>query len=342
MNETVRLKNPVERLSRLLAGDVEAAGALISKRMHSDHARRIDELATHIFGAGGKRLRPLLVLASARACGYEGEAHIKLAAAVEYIHTATLLHDDVVDESAKRRGRPTANILWDNKSSVLVGDFLFARSFELMVETGQIKVLDILARAAAIIAEGEVLQLSISHAIDTPEELYFRVIEAKTAALFSAACEAGAVIAGASEERQNALAEFGKKLGIAFQITDDCLDYSGLERFGKEPGNDFREAKATLPIIRAIKFSRQSGNAAEQEFWARVLSEARQEEGDFARACEILERSGALASCHETALGLASEARGHIDGLLEKDMKDIEEIPSLLCDLADYAVHRLE
>ena len=239
---------------------MDRVNALIRARMASEHAPRIPEVTAHLVEAGGKRLRPLLTLAAARLCGYQGEHHLRLAATVEFIHTATLLHDDVVDESRRRRGRPTANLLWDNKSSVLVGDYLFARAFQLMVETGTLRVLDILANASAVIAEGEVLQLSVAADLATDEATYIQVVRGKTAALFAAAAEVGGVIAGAPEAEVAALASFGDALGIAFQIADDVLDYGGLgAALGKNVGDDFREGKMTLPVIRALAAAEPGG-----------------------------------------------------------------------------------
>ena len=220
--------------------------------MASQHAPRIPEVTAHLIGAGGKRLRPLLTLAAAHLCGYSGPFHIHLAATVEFIHTATLLHDDVVDKSAQRRGRPTANLLWDNKTSVLVGDYLFARSFQLMTETGSLRVLDILANASATIAEGEVLQLTAAQDLSTTEDVYLQVVRGKTAALFSAATEVGGEIAGATAAHTKALYQYGDALGICFQIVDDLLDYQGSDATGKNIGDDFRECKLTLPLIKAV------------------------------------------------------------------------------------------
>ncbi|MEE9428598.1 MAG: polyprenyl synthetase family protein, partial [Paracoccaceae bacterium] len=231
---------------------MRAVSNLISLRMASKHAPRIPEITAHLVDAGGKRLRPLLTLAAARLCGYEGPYHVHLAATVEFIHTATLLHDDVVDKSGQRRGRPTANLLWDNKSSVLVGDYLFARSFQLMTETGSMRVLDILANASATIAEGEVLQLTAAQDLATDEALYLQVVRGKTAALFSAATEVGGVIAGADKAQVKALFTYGDALGICFQIVDDLLDYEGTGATGKDIGDDFRECKLTLPLIKAV------------------------------------------------------------------------------------------
>ena len=240
MSLDIAATKPHERLAAALAGDLEAVNAMIRARMASENAPRIPEVTAHLIEAGGKRLRPMLTLAAARLCGYGGPYHIHLAATVEFIHTATLLHDDVVDESDKRRGRPTANLLWDNSSSVLVGDYLFARSFQLMVETGSLRVLDILANAAATIAEGEVLQLTAARNLETTEEVYLKVVRGKTAALFSAATEVGGVIAEAGDAALRALHTYGDALGIAFQIVDDLLDYGGSTAIGKNTGDDFR------------------------------------------------------------------------------------------------------
>ena len=243
---------PHERLAAALADEMGDVNALIRDRMASEHAPRIPEVTAHLVEAGGKRLRPMMTLAAAKMCGYEGPYHVHLAATVEFIHTATLLHDDVVDESAQRRGRPTANLLWDNTSSVLVGDYLFARSFQLMTETGSLDVLRILSNAAATIAEGEVLQLTAARDLATTENIYLKVVRGKTAALFSAAMEVGGVIAGKDAELVKALYDYGDALGVGFQIVDDLLDYTGTDATGKNIGDDFRERKLTLPVIKAV------------------------------------------------------------------------------------------
>ncbi|MEM9198596.1 MAG: polyprenyl synthetase family protein, partial [Pseudomonadota bacterium] len=243
-------KDPLAQLADLLSDELSAVNATIRDRMSSEHAPRIPEVTAHLIEAGGKRIRPMLTLATARLLGHAGPDPVKLAATVEFIHTATLLHDDVVDESDQRRGRPTANLLWDNTSSILVGDYLFARAFQLMVETGSLRVLEILSNAAAVIAEGEVLQLTTSRNLATDEATYVQVIRGKTAALFSAACEAGAVVSGAGPAETEALREYGDALGISFQIVDDLLDYGGASAsLGKNTGDDFRERKVTLPVI---------------------------------------------------------------------------------------------
>src|SRR5947209_13589986 len=260
--------------------------------MHSPVAL-IPQLAGHIVSAGGKRLRPLLTLACARLCGYGGERHVALAAAVEFIHTATLLHDDVVDASDLRRGRDTANAVWGNKPAVLVGDFLFARAFELMVEDGSLRILDILSRAAAVIAEGEVGQLLTANDTTTTEAAYLEVIEAKTAALFAAASRIGAVIAERPPAEEEALERFGRNLGIAYQLIDDMLDFSARQsEFGKAVGDDFRDGKLTLPIL--IAFAR--GDSEERAFWRRTLEDGGQSTGDPDGAIRLAERPAARAA----------------------------------------------
>ncbi len=322
---------PHERMAAALAGELDAVNTLIRERMASEHAPRIPEVTAHLVEAGGKRLRPMLTLAAAKMCGYDGPYHVHLAATVEFIHTATLLHDDVVDESAQRRGRPTANLLWDNQSSVLVGDYLFARSFQLMVETGSLRVLDILANAAATIAEGEVLQLSAAQNIATTEEIYFKVVRGKTAALFSAATEVGGVIAGQDAAMVKALFDYGDALGISFQIVDDLLDYQGTDATGKNIGDDFRERKLTLPVIRAIA----AGDADERAFWDRVIGKGKQGDGDLDHALMLMERHGTLVSTRDTAMDWAQKAKAALTPLPDHDIKD------MLSDLADYVVARL-
>ncbi|HHH89104.1 MAG TPA: polyprenyl synthetase family protein [Aliiroseovarius sp.] len=299
--------------------------------MASEHAPRIPEVTAHLVDAGGKRLRPMLTLAAAKLCGYGGPYHIHLAATVEFIHTATLLHDDVVDESTRRRGRPTANLLWDNKSSVLVGDYLFARSFQLMTETGSMRVLDILANASATIAEGEVLQLTAAQDLATGEDTYLQVVRGKTAALFAAACEVGGVIAGAGQECVEALRDYGDALGIAFQIADDLLDYWGGAATGKNIGDDFRERKLTLPLIKAVA----KANAEERAFWQRVIEKGQQHEGDLEHALEILDRNGALEATRADAQAWVERARAALAPLPD------EPIRAMLADIADYVVARL-
>ncbi|MCA0929896.1 polyprenyl synthetase family protein [Ruegeria profundi] len=330
--DTDTITKPHERLADLLTSEMDAVNTLIRTRMASEHAPRIPEVTAHLVEAGGKRLRPMLTLATARLFGYSGDHHIRLAATVEFIHTATLLHDDVVDESAQRRGRPTANLLWDNKSSVLVGDYLFSRSFQLMVETGSLRVLDILANASATIAEGEVLQMTAATDLGTDEAVYLQVVRGKTAALFSAATEVGGVIAGASEDQVKALFEYGDALGIAFQIADDLLDYQGDSKTtGKNVGDDFRERKLTLPVIKAVA----QATPDEYAFWERTISRGRQDEGDLDHALGLMEKYGTLDATRSDAFNWAEKAKTALKALPD------HEIRTLLRDLADYVVARL-
>jgi octaprenyl-diphosphate synthase len=292
-----------------MSADLARVNAVIVDRMHSPVAL-IPQLAGHIVSAGGKRLRPLLTLACARLCGYRGDRHVAIAAVVEFIHTATLLHDDVVDASDLRRGRDTANAVWGNKPAVLVGDFLFARAFQLMVEDGSLQVLDILSRAASVIAEGEVHQLMTANDTATSEEAYLAVIEAKTAALFAAASRVGAVLAERPADDETALERFGHNLGIAYQLIDDMLDFSAHEaELGKSVGDDFRDGKITLPIV--IAFAR--GDAEERAFWRRTLEAGDQAPGDLERAVCILELRGALAETLARARAYASAASDALD-----------------------------
>jgi octaprenyl-diphosphate synthase len=281
----------LDPMIELVAGDLNHVNAVILERMQSPVAL-IPELAGHLIAGGGKRMRPMLTLACARLLDYPGSRHHKLAAAVEFIHTATLLHDDVVDGSGLRRGRRTANIIWGNPASVLVGDFLFSRSFELMVEDGSLRALRILSRASAVIAEGEVDQLTAQRRIDTGEDHYLEIIGAKTAALFSAACRIAAVVAERDERTEAALDCFGRNLGIAFQLVDDAIDYaSDAETMGKGVGDDFRDGKVTLPVI--LAFAR--GSEADRRFWREAIEEGRADDDALAHAVRLLTESGALA-----------------------------------------------
>jgi octaprenyl-diphosphate synthase len=295
----------LDQLTALLKTDLERVNALILARMQSPVAL-IPQLAGHIIAAGGKRLRPMLTLAAARMCGYRGDRHIALAAAVEFIHTATLLHDDVVDASDLRRGLATANAVWGNKSSVLVGDFLFSRAFQLMVEDGSLKVLEILSEASAIIAEGEVLQLVTSNDTETTEEAYLDVIRAKTAQLFAAASRIGAVLTGRPAAEEDALETYGRNLGIAFQLVDDMLDYSARQaELGKTVGDDFREGKITLPVVLALR----AASDQERGFWRRTLEDLEQQEGDLERAIELMTRHGTLRATLDRARHYGEAAR---------------------------------
>lgn len=325
-------QKPLDQLASLLSKDMDEVNSLIKKRMASDAAPRIPEVTSHLIDAGGKRLRPLLTLAAAKMCQNKTPFHIHLAATVEFIHTATLLHDDVVDESKQRRGRPTANLLWDNQSSVLVGDYLFSRSFQLMVETGNLQVLDILANASATIAEGEVLQLTVAQNLNTTEETYFKVIRGKTAALFEAACKVGGVISNADDRFIDALASYGDALGICFQITDDLLDYNGKsDDLGKSIGDDFREQKMSLPLIKVLEKS----NTTEMEFWERTIEKGEQNDNDFDYALELMIKHNALKDTVRDAKFWARKAKKSIVVLPESPLRNI------LADLPDFVVNRL-
>ena len=294
-----------EALTALVADDLAAVNDEIVRRMDSP-VGLIPELAGHIVAAGGKRLRPMLTLAAARLCGYGGRAHIPLAACIEFIHTATLLHDDVVDGSGLRRGRPTANALWGNKPSVLVGDFLFSRAFQIMVEVGDLRVLAILSRASSRLAEGEVHQLITANDLSTSESTYLDVIRAKTAVLFAAAAETGAIVAQHSRAAEEALECYGLNLGIAFQLVDDALDYAAqAATMGKQAGDDLRDGKVTLPVILAYR----RGGEAERAFWKRTIEDQAVEEGDLEKALGFMRRHRALDDTIERARHYGAIAR---------------------------------
>ncbi len=320
----------LERLVTLSRTDMAAVDILIRERMNSP-VPVIPALAEHLIAAGGKRLRPLLTVAAARLSRTRGDGHLRLAAAVEFIHTATLLHDDVVDGSEHRRGKVAAHLIWGSASSVLVGDFLFARAFELMVETGSLPALGILARASRVIAEGEVMQLTGSHDLNLTQELYLQIISAKTAELFAAAAEAGATSAAATPGEIASLRDYGLKLGLAFQLVDDALDYGGAsERLGKDAGDDFREGKATLPLILAVARS----GPKERAFWTRTIHEQEQREGDFKRARDLVVTSGALEATLDFASSYAEEAKQALRLFAPSPWRDA------LSELADFAVSR--
>jgi octaprenyl-diphosphate synthase len=280
----------LDPMIQLVSADLNHVNSVILQRMQSDVAL-IPELAGHLIAGGGKRMRPMLTLACARLLDYPGTRHHRLAAAVEFIHTATLLHDDVVDGSGLRRGRRTANIIWGNPASVLVGDFLFSRAFELMVEDGSLKVLKILSRTSSVIAQGEVDQLTTQRRIETGEDHYLEIIGAKTAALFAAACRIAAIIAEREEEAEQALDCYGRNLGIAFQLIDDAIDYaSDAETMGKGVGDDFRDGKVTLPVILAYARSGEE----DRIFWREAMEGSRAGDEELARAIRLLRASGAL------------------------------------------------
>ena len=320
----------LDALIGLVAADMNGVNAVILERMQSKVAL-IPELAGHLIAGGGKRMRPMLTLGSGALLGYPGTRHHKLAAAVEFIHTATLLHDDVVDGSGMRRGKRTANLIWGNPASVLVGDFLFSRAFELMVEDGSLKVLRILSHASAVIAEGEVNQLTAQRQIDTDEDQYLEIISAKTAALFAAACRVSPVVAEASENAEIALECYGRNLGIAFQLSDDVIDYaSDEETMGKGVGDDFRDGKMTLPVI--LAYAR--GSADDRAFWRSAIGGERTSDEDLAEAMCLLRNSDALADTIERARLYARRA---IDALA---MFPASKAKAALIEAAEFAVAR--
>ncbi|WP_453956710.1 polyprenyl synthetase family protein [Amorphus suaedae] len=299
--------------------------------MAGSNVELIPEVANHLVSSGGKRLRPMLTLASAKLFGYDGADHVKLAASVEFMHTATLLHDDVVDDSAVRRGKPAARVIWGNQASVLVGDYLLGQAFKMMVEAGSLECLRILASASAVIAEGEVLQLSGAKSLANGEAHYMAVIEAKTAALFSAATEVGPVIAGQPAAIQEAMRQYGLNLGLAFQLVDDVLDYSGnAALLGKDTGDDFREGKATLPVLYAY----QRGNEADRAFWSRCIEAGEIRDGDLETAIEKVNASGAIDDSIKQARAFGAKAIEAVKQVPPSPLRDI------LADVVEFSISR--
>ncbi|AIT06607.1 MULTISPECIES: polyprenyl synthetase family protein [Sphingomonas] len=320
----------LEPLLQLVAGDMNAVNTVILDRMQSQ-IPLIPELAGHLIAGGGKRMRPMLTLSSARLIGYTGTRHHRLAASVEFIHTATLLHDDVVDGSDLRRGKRTANIIWGNPASVLVGDFLFSRSFELMVEDGSLKVLKILSNASAVIAEGEVNQLTAARRVDLGEDRYLDIINAKTAALFAAACRISAVVAERPEGEELALDAYGRNLGIAFQLVDDAIDYvSDAGTMGKDAGDDFREGKMTLPVI--LAYAR--GDAEDRKFWKDAIEGRRQSDADFAHAIDLVRKTRSVDDTLARARHYGQRAIDAIGGFANGKAKDA------MIEAVEFAVAR--
>lgn len=320
----------VTTMQALVADDMAAVNETILARMDSP-VPLIPQLAGHLINSGGKRLRPMLTLASALLVGYEGDKHIGLATAVEFIHTATLLHDDVVDESKLRRGKKPANLIWGNQATVLVGDFLFSRAFELMVESDSLRVLKILSNTSAVITEGEVLQLEIANDLSTGEDKYLQVITAKTAVLFAAACEVAGVIDGDKDEVCSALDAYGRYLGIAFQLVDDALDYnSARATMGKEVGDDFREGKITLPVILAYR----RGSDEEREFWKRTMQQLKQEDGDLDKAIGLLNKHGTINDTIERARHYGAMAKDAL--AIFKD----SEAKAAMMGIVDFCIAR--
>ena len=320
----------IERLVALVAADMARVNATILSRTGSD-VTMIPEVANHLISSGGKRLRPMLTIAMAQLAGYRGEGHVKLAASVEFMHTATLLHDDVVDESEMRRGKLAARMVWGNEASVLVGDFLLGQAFKMMVEVGSLRALDILSTAAAVIAEGEVMQLAAAKNTATTEDEYLSVIRGKTAELFAAACEVGPVLGERPKAEQAACRSFGMNLGIAFQLVDDALDYGGkAAALGKNVGDDFREGKITLPVV--LSFRR--GTAEERAFWKRVLEQGEIADGDLEQAIAIMRRHKALEDTVERARHYGSMARDALALFPSSPMKQA------LLEAVDFCIAR--
>ncbi len=328
--EQAKAETALARLQSLVADDMDKVNQTIILKMQSPVAL-IPQLAGHLIASGGKRLRPMLTLAASRMCGYGGMRHAELAACVEFIHSATLLHDDVVDESDLRRGLETANAVWGNKASVLVGDFLFSRSFELMTADGSLEVLTILSNASSVIAEGEVMQLTTANDMDTTEDSYMQVIVAKTAALFAAACEIGAVVAERPGAEQDALKSYGKNLGIVFQLIDDVLDFSAeQEKLGKSVGDDFREGKVTLPIVLAFR----RGDTEERDFWRRTIEELDQNDIDLSRAIDLMTKHNALQDTVERARHYGAIAKDALAIFPDDDYR------KALTDIVDFCINR--
>lgn len=314
----------------LVAEDMDSINRIILDKAVSD-VEMIPELAHHLIDSGGKRLRPMLAIGAAKLCKYPGNGHIRTASAVEFMHTATLLHDDVVDESGQRRGKKTARMIWGNQASVLVGDFLLGQAFKMFVDVGSMTVLRIMSNAAATIAEGEVMQLAAAKNTSTTEDDYLAIINAKTAALFAAAAESGAALAQRPAEEQSALRSYGKNLGIAFQLVDDALDYSGdSQRLGKSVGDDFREGKITLPLI--LSFRR--GSQDERQFWNRTIAEGDIRNGDLETAVSLMKRHKAIEATFERA-----RSYGAIAGDALAIFPDSRE-KSALADVISFCISR--
>jgi len=328
-NTKAQAASPIDRMQTLLSDDLAAVEAILSTESASPVAM-IPDLSHYIVSAGGKRLRPMVTLAAAHAAGGANPATHNLSAAVEFIHTATLLHDDVIDESDLRRGKPAAKAIWGNSASILVGDFLFAQAFTLMVRTGSLDILGILSRASTVIAEGEVHQLAALGRYDLPTEEYLKIIESKTAALFEASARAGALSAGSSEHA-DALAHYGKNLGLAFQIVDDALDYGGITSvIGKSVGDDFREGKLTLPVI----IARRRGSGEDRAFWDRAMNVDTQEESDLAHAIHLIRQTDAAQASLDEARAYVGLAKSALVSLPDSAYKQV------LTDLADFCVSR--
>lgn len=331
LDESKNKQASIKPLVDLTKPDMERVNQLIISKAGSD-VQMIPEVANHLISSGGKRLRPMLTIATANMFGYQGDAQVKLAASVEFMHTATLLHDDVVDESNMRRGRKTARILWGNQASVLVGDFLLGQAFRMMVEVGSLDALDVLSTAATVIAEGEVLQLSVAKNMETTEDDYLQVIRAKTAALFAAAAEVGPIIAGTSKADRAALKSYGMNLGLAFQLVDDALDYGGkAAELGKNTGDDFREGKITLPVILAWR----RGTADERLFWREAIEGGKNDDANLERAFGLITKYGSLTDTIARANHYGTIARDALAPLPASPWK------SALMEVIDFCIGRV-
>jgi octaprenyl-diphosphate synthase len=331
LEEGKRVNPTIGRLLDLTVADMARVNELILSKAGSD-VEMIPQIAEHLISSGGKRLRPMVTLAAAQMFGYSGEGHVKLATSVEFMHTATLLHDDVVDESGMRRGRQTARMIWGNQASVLVGDFLLGQAFRMMVDVGSLDALDVLSTAASIIAEGEVMQLAAAQNLETTEDEYLAVIRAKTAALFSAAAEVGPIIAGASRADRAALRSYGTNLGLAFQLVDDALDYGGSSKdLGKNVGDDFREGKVTLPVI----LSYRRGTAEEREFWKHAIEGRKTGDAELEKALGLMARCSAIGDTIGRARHFGEIARDALAPLKPTPQK------TALLEVIDFCISRV-
>ncbi|WP_161632243.1 polyprenyl synthetase family protein [Aliihoeflea sp. 2WW] len=321
----------IDALLELTRADMAKVNELILAKAGSN-VEMIPQIANHLISSGGKRLRPMMTLAAAQMFGYAGDGHVKLAMAVEFMHTATLLHDDVVDESALRRGRSTARMIWGNQASVLVGDYLLGQAFRVMVDVGSLDALDVLSSAASVIAEGEVMQLGVAKNLETTEDDYLAVIKAKTAALFSAAAEVGPIIAGASKADRAALRSYGVNLGLAFQLVDDALDYGGNAKdLGKNVGDDFREGKVTLPVI--LSFRR--GTPEERAFWKSAIENAESDDAALEKARGLMVKYGAINDTIARARHFGAIAHDALAPLPDGAQK------RALVDVIDFCISRV-
>lgn len=331
LDEKKKHEGSIQPLIDLTKADMGRVNELILSKAGSD-VEMIPEVANHLISSGGKRLRPMLTLAAARMCGYAGDGHVKLATSVEFMHTATLLHDDVVDESDLRRGKSTARMIWGNQASVLVGDFLLGQAFKMMVDVGSLDALDVLATSASVIAEGEVMQLAAAKNMETTEDEYLAVIKAKTAALFSAAAEVGPIIAGAPRADRVALRSYGLNLGLAFQLVDDALDYGGSARdLGKNVGDDFREGKITMPLL----LSYRRGTAQERAFWKKAIEEGASDDVSLEKAIGLMTRHGAINDTVQRARHFGEISRDALAPLPATPEKNA------MLDVIDFCISRV-